>query len=77
METEEAAMAHATAHSVGVVQMTDEQASAMLDRAARKYMGISGAEFTRRVESGEWQDRGYDEVEGLAEVWAYYLPNQD
>lgn len=36
--------------------LTDDEARAVFDETARYYMGISGEEFLRRWDAGEWQD---------------------
>ncbi len=36
--------------------LTDDEARVMFDETARYYMGISGDEFLRRWDAGEWQD---------------------
>jgi len=36
--------------------LSDEEARKIFDEAARYYMGISGDEFLRRWDAGEWQD---------------------
>ena len=36
--------------------VTDEEAWGIFDETARREMGISGEEFLRRWDAGEWQD---------------------
>ena len=37
-------------------EVTEEEGWAILDRAARRYLGISGEEFVRRWKAGEYPD---------------------
>lgn len=60
-----------TAH--GVVTMSAEEYDDMFDRIARKNMGISGAEFLRRWDAGEYEGVDWDSVKGLRAV-AMALP---
>ena len=39
-------------HNVGVKYLTRGEALALLDRQARKYLGMSGAEFSRKYKTG-------------------------
>jgi hypothetical protein len=41
----------------GVVCLTDDDALALIDRRARKYLGISADEYIRRWHPGEIEDR--------------------
>ncbi|BCO35512.1 hypothetical protein BMW24_022935 [Mycobacterium heckeshornense] len=55
--------------STGGVSYVDSRESAdLFDRIARKYMGISGAEFLARWDAGEFEGMSWDEIPGLAEV---------
>ncbi len=40
----------------GIQWLTDEEANAMFDREARQVMGMSGEEFLRRYDAGEFDD---------------------
>lgn len=42
--------------------VTDEEAWAIFDGSARYYMGISGEEFLRRWDAGEWSEEESDRV---------------
>jgi hypothetical protein len=57
----------------GVVTMSDNEYDELFDRIARKNMGISGAEFLRRWDAGEFEGVDWDAVEGLEAV-AMALP---
>ncbi|ASL17285.1 MULTISPECIES: hypothetical protein [Mycobacterium avium complex (MAC)] len=57
----------------GVVTMSDSEYDDMFDRIARKNMGISGREFLRRWDAGEFEGVDWDSVEGLRAV-AMALP---
>jgi hypothetical protein len=48
----------------GVRWLSDEEAHAMFDSEARRVMGISGEEFLRRYDAGEFQDV-HDDGENL------------
>ena len=37
-------------------ELTDEEAWELFDRSARRYLGISGEEFMRRWDAGEYDD---------------------
>lgn len=45
-----------------VRQLTREQGRALVDRQARRYLGISGEEFVRRLDGGEYQGTDDPEV---------------
>jgi len=47
--------------------VTREEGHAIFDQAARHYLGISGEEFLRRWDAGEFGD--IDETPGLVEVY--------
>ena len=47
-------------------EVSGEEASAILDRQARRYLGISGEEFLRRWNSGYWTHP--DQVPGVIRV---------
>ncbi|OMC44726.1 hypothetical protein A5742_27530 [Mycolicibacterium fortuitum] len=50
-------------------ELTDDEADALYDRMARKHMGISGQEFLRRWDAGEWEGVDPDSVPGLVQLW--------
>lgn len=52
----------------GVVYMDRGDSADLFDKISRKNMGISGAEFLRRWDSGEFEGVDWDDVPGLAEV---------
>lgn len=54
-----------------VVDLSAEQAAEMFDQVTREEMGISGEEFLRRWDDGEWRDQDFDDVPGLVNVWMY------
>lgn len=39
----------------GVTELTEEEGRALFDRAARRKLGISGEEFLRRLDAGEYR----------------------
>ncbi len=39
-----------------IIYLTQEEGIALLDRQARKYLGMSGEEFVRKWEAGEIED---------------------
>jgi len=41
-----------------VQHLSDEEACALFDRQARKFLGISGEEFLRRYDAGEFRECG-------------------
>jgi hypothetical protein len=43
-------------HEVEVVEVNREEGRAMLDRAAREVLNISGDEFLSRWDAGEYED---------------------
>jgi hypothetical protein len=52
----------------GVVYMNRRDSADLFDQIARKNMGISGTEFLRRWDAGEFEGKNWDDVPGLAEV---------
>ena len=42
----------------GVFELTAEEGRELFDKAARKRLGISGEEFLRRLDAGEYRDCG-------------------
>ncbi|WP_018684694.1 hypothetical protein [Actinokineospora enzanensis] len=54
---------------VEIVELSAAEAAEAFDALARRAMGLSGAEFLARWDSGEWADRDLDEVPGLVDVW--------
>jgi len=61
-------MATQTTHDVEIISLTEEEAVATFDALAQREMGISGEEFLRRWDAGEWADTDLDTVSGLVEV---------
>jgi hypothetical protein len=61
-------MASQTTYGVELVSLTEEEAVAAFDALAQREMGISGEEFLRRWEAGEWADVDLDSVSGLVDV---------
>jgi hypothetical protein len=62
-------MSSDTYSDIKVVCMTEGDAAEAFDRAARREMGISGEDFLRRWDAGEWADTDLDDVPGLVDVW--------
>ena len=40
----------------GIVILEDDEARAYFDATARELVGMSGEEFLRRLDAGEWRD---------------------
>ncbi|WAL66631.1 hypothetical protein ORV05_02095 [Amycolatopsis cynarae] len=53
---------------MAVVELDAGQGARLFDKIARDEMGISGDEFLRRWDAGEWDDVDYDTIPGLIEV---------
>jgi hypothetical protein len=58
-----------TTCDVEIVELSGDEAADAFDQLARREMGISGAEFLRRWDVGEWTDEDFDDVHGLVDVW--------
>jgi hypothetical protein len=65
---EEDIMASGTTHDVEIVSLREEEAVAAFDALAQREMGISGEEFLRRWDAGEWAGVDLDSVRGLVDV---------
>ena len=52
-----------------IVELSREEAAEAFDAVARHEMGISGPEFIRRWDAGEFADRKMDEINGLVATW--------
>jgi hypothetical protein len=52
-----------------IVEVGQAEAAAMFDGIARRQMGISGEEFLRRFDAGQYDERDADDVPGLVETW--------
>jgi len=64
----EAGMAHDATCDVDVTYLSEAASAEAFDRMAQREMGISGEEFLRRWDAGEWADMDPDEVPGLVDV---------
>lgn len=53
---------YATEDDTSARYATDEEAWKIFDDSARYYMGISGEEFLRRWDAGEWSEEESDRV---------------
>ncbi|SHY10959.1 hypothetical protein [Mycobacteroides abscessus] len=51
-----------------IVELDDFQAREMFDHVCRSQIGLSGAEFIERYQSGEYDDVDPDSIEGLPTV---------
>lgn len=51
-----------------VVDLDDADAEALFDKAAQRYMSMSGQEFLARWDAGEYADQDWDRHPGLAQV---------
>lgn len=52
----------------GVVTLSDDEYDVLFDRIARKNMGISGDEFLRQWDAGDFEGVDWDSIEGLRAV---------
>jgi hypothetical protein len=57
----------------GVVQLSESEAVTLFDKIAMQHMHMSGEEFLKRWDAGEYEGRDWDSIPGLAEV-AMVLP---
>lgn len=57
-----------TTCEANVIELDEADGTALFDRIAHREMGISGDEFLKRWDAGEWDDADYDSVPGLIEV---------
>jgi len=53
---------------VDVTYLSRTASAEAFDRVVQREMGISGEEFLRRWDAGEWADVDLDEVPGLVDV---------
>lgn len=58
----------------GAVQVTRGEGRAILDRQARKYLGMSGEEFARRYRAGQLPDPNRADVIRVAMLLPYAEP---
>lgn len=65
----EADMSSITACEAELVELAGDDAAELFDDVARHHLGISGDEFLRRLDAGEWNDVDMDAVPGLIDVW--------
>lgn len=63
-------MKNQVGYDVEVCQMSEQEAGEVFDGIARRELGISGSEFLRRWDAGEYGTTDRDEVDGLSEVEA-------
>jgi hypothetical protein len=42
--------------SNGIIWLSDDEARARFDQTSRDLLGMSGDEFLRRLDAGEWKD---------------------
>ena len=63
-------MTNQVGYDVEVHEMSDQEAGEVFDGIARRELGISGAEFLRRWDAGEYEAIDRDELDGLSEVEA-------
>jgi hypothetical protein len=61
-------VASRTTCDVEIISLTEEEAVAAFDALAQREMDISGEEFLRRWDAGEWVDVDLDTVPGLVDV---------
>lgn len=63
-------MSHAV-YDAEVVELSSGESMAMFDEVTRQAMDLSGEDFLRRWDAGEWQDVDLDDVPGLVDVWMF------
>jgi len=61
-------MSRETTCDVEVEHLTAAESASAFDALARREMGISGEEFLRRWDAGEWYGVDPDDVPGLVDV---------
>jgi hypothetical protein len=52
-----------------IVELSQQEAEEAFDAVARREMGISGEEFLRRWDAGDYEGQRMDDVEGLVATW--------
>jgi hypothetical protein len=52
----------------GIIWLSDEEARAYFDKTAHDLLGMSGDEFIRRLDAGEWKDV-IDDGEHADHLW--------
>ena len=57
----------------GVQWLTDDEARAIFDAEARRVMGMSGAEFLRRYDAGEFDDHPDTSAEEDLTFWSLVM----
>ncbi|MGH3355690.1 MAG: hypothetical protein ACRDOJ_07300 [Nocardioidaceae bacterium] len=62
-------MTHQAARESEIVELSRQEAAEAFDAVARREMGISGQEFLRRWDGGDYAGRKMDDVEGLVATW--------
>ena len=63
-------MTNQVSYDVEVCQMSEQEAGEVFDGIARRELGVSGPEFLRRWDAGEYASTDRDELDGLSEVAA-------
>lgn len=63
-------MSNRAAYDVEVNDMSEQDAAEVFDGIARRELGISGSEFLRRWDAGEYESTDRDDLDGLSEVIA-------
>jgi hypothetical protein len=51
-----------------IIILEDDEAHAYFDKSARELLGMSGEEFLRRLDAGEWKDV-IDDGEHIDHLW--------
>lgn len=52
-----------------IVELNDQEAAEAFDGIAQREMGMSGRDFVRRWDAGEWAGHRMDDVQGLVATW--------
>lgn len=52
----------------GVIELSESEAASLFDKIAWQRLRISGDEFMKRWNAGDYRGKDWDDVPGLAEV---------
>jgi len=57
-----------TLYGFGVVELSESEAASLFDKIAWQHLHMSGEEFMKRWNAGEYEGKDWDTIPGLAEV---------
>lgn len=60
---------HVAENGNGIRFVRGEEARRIFNRIAKRHLGMTGREFLRRWDAGEWKQVKLDSVPGLVDVW--------